>query len=591
MSAPALAPIAPELLAPLDTMLHAASPEQLTWLAGYVSGFRAAGAPRAVAPPVAPPAAPPATRTPLTILYATESGNSETLANAARKAAQRLGFAPRLRDMADATVAELASAGQMLVIASTWGEGDPPQRAEAFYAALLAADATRLPGLRFAVLALGDRAYANFCETGRRIDARLVELGAQRVRPIEECDLDYAAPARAWTEAALATLAPASEAAAADAALSEAAVIRVDFARAPATEDGPSAAAVEITERVRLNSSRSTAENWHVEVSLEGTGLRYEPGDAIGIAARNDPALVAGILDQTGLREDAALAAALIDRFDITTLTPPLIAAYAALSGEKRARDIAADPVFARERQLIDLLTAAPARLTSAQLTGLLRPLPPRLYSVASAPEAVGPSAHLLVAAVRWQAQGQARSGVVSGDLADRRAVGERLLVHVKPNPHFRLPEDPDRRIVMIGPGTGVAPFRGFLQRREAAGARGPSWLFFGARQFTHDFLYQLEWQDWLKSGVLSRMDVAFSRDQPEKIYVQDRLWEQRDALWRWLDDGAVVYVCGDAKAMARDVHAALLRVIADGAGTDADGAIAWLRTAQRDGRYKRDVY
>jgi sulfite reductase (NADPH) flavoprotein alpha-component len=587
----AAAPFAEDQLALIERLLRDASPEQVQWLSGYLAGFQAAAGPRATGPAL--PAAPAAPRPPLTILYATESGNAEALAGAARKAAQRLGFAAKLRDMADTTPAEVAQAGPLLVIASTWGEGDPPQRAEAFYAGLLGADAPAFAGVRFAVLALGDRAYVNFCETGRRIDARLAELGAERVAPLAECDLDYAAPARAWTETVLATLAPEPDAGAA--------VIRVDFARAPAEEApdaaalGPRVAEAEITERVLLSSSRSTAETWHVELALDGTGLTYEPGDAIGIAPRNNPALVEAVLAATGLTEDAPTRAALTARYDITTLTAAQVAAHAARTGDAALAGLAADPArvaaYLRDRQVIDLLEAAPARLNPAELTGLLRPLPPRLYSVASAPEAVDGAAHLLVASVRWQSHGRRRSGVASVDLADRRGAGDRISVHVKPNPHFRLPEDRDRPIVMIGPGTGIAPFRGFLQRREAAGAHGRNWLFFGARQFTHDFLYQLEWQDWLASGVLTRMDVAFSRDQPEKIYVQQRMWEARAELWRWLDDGAVTYVCGDAKAMARDVHATLLRIVAAGSGRDADGAAAWLRAAQQDGRYKRDVY
>jgi sulfite reductase (NADPH) flavoprotein alpha-component len=569
-------------LTQIERLLREASPEQVQWLSGYLAGFQAAAAPRAT---------PAAARAPLTILYATESGNAEALAAAARKTALRLGFAPKVIDMADTSPAQVAGTGPLLVIASTWGEGDPPQRAEAFCAALTAPNAPRFDGQRFAVLALGDRAYANFCATGRQIDARLAELGGERAAPLAECDLDFAAPARAWTDEILAILAPAEE--------PGAGVIRVDFARAPAAaEEAPTAprvAEAEIVERTVLSSSRSSAETWHVALSLAGTGLGYEPGDAIGIAPRNDPALVDSILEATGLAADAVLRAALSERYDITTLTGPQLGTYAALAGDPALAAVAADPAraasFLRERQVIDLLAAAPAPLSAAQLTGLLRPLPPRLYSVASAPEAASEAAHLLIAAVRWESHGRARSGVASVDLADRRRVGDRLSVHMKPNPHFRLPDDPDRPIVMIGPGTGVAPFRGFLQRREAAGARGRSWLFFGARQFTHDFHYQLEWQEWLAAGVLSRMDVAFSRDQPAKLYVQHRMWEARAELWRWLDEGAVVYVCGDAKAMARDVHAALLRIIAACGRRDADGAAEWLRAAQQDGRYKRDVY
>ena len=588
----AAAPFAPapfdeDQLGLLDRLLREATPEQMQWLSGYLAGYRAGGG-RALP---AAPAAPPAAKAKVTILYATESGNAEALAAAARKAAQKLSFAAKAVDLAELSPAQAAAAGPLLVIASTWGEGDPPQRAEAFHAALMAADAPRFDGVRYAVLALGDRAYANFCATGRQIDARLAELGGVRVAPLVECDLDYAAPARAWTEATLAALAPAEDGAA---------VIRVDFARAQpaaAAEDdaAPRVAEATITERILLNSSRSTTETWHVELSLAGSGLSYEPGDAIGIAPRNDPALVEEVLAATGLAADTALHATLSGGHDITTLTPGQIGAYAALTGDAALGELAADPAraaaFVRDRQVIDLLAAAPASLAPEQLLGLLRPLPARLYSVASAPEAVDGDAHLLIGAVRWNSHGRARKGVASTDVADRRGVGETLSVHVKPNPHFRLPADPARKVVMIGPGTGVAPFRGFLQRREAIGATGNTWLFFGARQFTHDFLYQLEFQDWLASGVLGRLDLAFSRDQPEKIYVQDRMWEARAALWHWLDDGAAVYVCGDAKAMARDVHTTLLRIVADATGKDAEAAASWLRAAAQDGRYKRDVY
>ncbi|MEO9189655.1 MAG: hypothetical protein ABI224_06575 [Acetobacteraceae bacterium] len=252
------------------------------------------------------------------------------------------------------------------------------------------------------------------------------------------------------------------------------------------------------------------------------------------------------------------------------------------------ATDAGRTAAFVRDRQVIDLLAVAPARLSTEQLTSLLRPLPPRYYSVASSRALLGDEAHLLVGAVRWHSHGRARHGVASVDMAERRAVGERLPVFVKRNQHFRLPADADRPIIMVGPGTGVAPFRAFLQQREAVGARGPSWLFFGARNFTHDFLYQLEFQDWLKSGVLSRMDVAFSRDQPETIYVQHRMWQARRELFRWLADGAILYMCGDATAMAKDVHATLLRIGEDQSGQDAAG---WLRGLQQGGQYLRDVY
>ena len=583
MLALAPAPYAEDQLAEIRRLLDASSPEQVQWLQGYLAGWQAAKAGR----PSAAPAAPPAGRTPLTILYATESGNAEALAGAARKVAARLGFAAKTLDMADATPEQVAKSGNLLLIASTWGEGDPPQRAEAFHAALMADSAPRFNAVRYAVLALGDRAYAKFCETGRRFDERLAALGGQRVADRVECDLDYEAPAKAWIDSSLRALEPSGDAA----------VIHVDFARAEA-EPAVSRARpfeAEVTELINLNSSRSTTETFHVELSLEGAGLAYEPGDSLGFLPSNDPRLVEDVLRAAGLDGDAALHGQLRDRLDITTLTREQVGAYAKLTGDAELTAVAADPervsAFVRDRQVIDLLAHAPARLSAEQLTGLLRPLPPRYYSVASSRAAVGEEGHLLIGAVRWQSHGRDRKGVASIDVAERRKAGDRLKVFLKPNTHFRLPADPDRPIIMVGPGTGVAPFRAFMQEREASGARGPSWLFFGARNFTHDFLYQLEWLDWLKSGVLTRMDVAFSRDQREKIYVQRRMWEARRELYKWLADGAALYVCGDATAMAKDVHATLLRIAADQAGQDAEAAAAWLRGLQQAGRYLRDVY
>ncbi len=576
----ATTPFAEDQLDQIRGLVSGATAEQRQWLSGYIAGFQAATEAPAV------PSAPPAAKAPLTILYGTESGNAEALAAAARKSATRLGFAAKVVDMADASPDQLAKAENLVVIASTWGEGDPPQRAEAFLAALNADNAPRLPDLRFAVLALGDRAYARFCETGKQIDTRLAALGATRAAARIDCDLDYQKPAAAWIDATLREIAPVQDAGAA--------VIHVDFVR-PQAEDRARVFEAEITAQINLNSSRSDVETYHVELSLAGSGLRYEPGDSLGFVPRNDPALVEDVLRVAGLSGDASLHEALSERFDITTLTRNQIADYAALTGDAGLRALSGDEArmaeFLSDRQFVDLLEAVPTELKAEQLTGLLRPLPPRLYSVASSQAAVGDEAHLLIGAVRWSSHGRARHGVASIDVAERRGVDATLPVYVKPNPHFRLPADPAAPIIMIGPGTGVAPFRAFLQHREATGARGRSWLFFGARRFTHDFLYQLEWQDWLESGVLSRIDLAFSRDQRAKIYVQDRLWEARRDVFTWLEDGAHVYICGDAKAMAKDVHAMLLRIIADQSGKDEDGATAYLRDVQRAGRYLRDVY
>ncbi len=579
--AQATTPFAEDQLGEIYRLVSGATAGQRLWLSGYVAGFQAAMEAPAVT------AAPPTAKAKLTILYATESGNAEALAGAARKTAARLGFAAKAVDMMDTTPEQIAGAENLLVIASTWGEGDPPQRAEGFLAALLAEGSPRLAGLRFAVLALGDRAYAKFCETGKQIDARLEALGGTRIAARIDCDLDFQKPAAGWIDTTLREIAPAQE--------QGAAVIHVDFARPGTAEDRTRAFDAEITAQINLNSSRSDVETHHVELSLAGAGIAYEPGDSLGFVPRNDPALVADVLRLAGQDADSALHTALTERFDITTLTRAQIADYAALTGGATLRAVVEDATraaeFLHERQFVDLLQAAPNKLTAEQLTALLRPLPPRLYSVASSRAAVGEEAHLLIGAVRWHSHGRARNGVASIDVVEQRGVGSTLPVYLKPNPHFRLPADPAAPIVMIGPGTGVAPFRAFMQQREASGASGRNWLFFGARRFTYDFLYQLEWQDWLQSGVLSRIDLAFSRDQRRKIYVQHRMWEARRDLFAWLEDGAAVYVCGDVKAMAKDVHAMLLQVIAAQSGRDADGAAAYLREMQRAGRYLRDVY
>jgi sulfite reductase (NADPH) flavoprotein alpha-component len=573
---PDTAPFAQEEIAALNRVISVTTAEQRAWLSGYLAGLQAASGSQA-----AVPAAPPAKRAPLTILFGTESGNAEALAGQVRKAAAKLGFAAKVVDMSDFSPAQAAATENLVVIASTWGEGDPPQRAVDFYEGLLAGDAPRFEKTRFAVLALGDRAYAQFCEIGRKIDERLAALGGARIADRIECDLDFETPAAGWIDSTLERLN--AEVGIKDAGAS---VIHVDFARPGA--DAPSRTRpfeAEITEHVRLTGSRSTSDTHHVAVSLEGSGILYEPGDSLGVIPSNDPALVDAVLQAAGLSGDT-LRDALTDRLDITTLTAKQIEDFARETGTPA---LPAD--WAAGRQIVDLLETAPGALTAEQLTALLRPLPPRYYSIASSRKAVGEEAHLLVAGLRYSTHGRERAGVASVDITARHGEGDRLKVFLRPNPHFRLPADQDRPVIMVGPGTGLAPFRGFLQEREATGAAGKNWLVYGHRNYTHDFLYQLELQDWLKDGVLSRLDVAFSRDQPEKRYVQNALWEVRSDLYAWLKDGAALYVCGDANAMAKDVHTMLLRILADQGKQDEAAAKAELDAIRRDGRYLRDVY
>ncbi len=588
---PANAPFPPDAIAALNKVIGDTSPTQRSWLSGFLAGIEAAAAAPAVA-------AASVVRPALTVLFATESGNSEALARKAAKDAGRLGFAARVLDAADAAPADLAKARNLLVIASTWGEGEPPQRATGLVGALLADAAPRMDGVTYAVLALGDHAYAQFCETGRVLDERLAALGGRRAAPRLECDLDYDAPAAAWLATTLKEFRGEQDAAAAS-------VIHVDFghAAAPASEQAHDKAnpfQAEITDLVNLNSSRSAKQTVHVELSLQGSGLAYEPGDAIGVVPHNDPATVDAVLSAAGLPGDVALHKALTTKHDVTTLTGHLVRGLAELTGDKALQELAGDAgrlgAFLPGRHVVDLLEAYPNRLTPAQLTGLLRTLPPRLYSVASSRKLVGDEAHLLVSAVRYETHGRARGGVASTHIADRRKTGDTLPIYVKPNAHFRLPADPTTPVIMIGPGTGVAPFRAFMQERDALGVGsgaggGRTWLFFGDQRYTHDFLYQLEWQDLLARGLLTRLDVAFSRDQDRKIYVQHRLWERRRELHAWMQDGGHVYVCGDQSRMAKDVHATLRDVIADQGAVTPEAAEAQLAEMKRAGRYLLDVY
>ena len=576
---PKTAPFAPDDIAALNAIVARASAEQRSWLSGFLAGFEAAQGP-AVAH------APPRAKQQLMIAYGSESGNAEGLALKARKAAQKMGLDAKVYDLADVTMDMLAKAQNVVVYVSTWGEGEPPQRAVDFFQAFMAPTAPRLEKTNFAVLALGDTAYAQFCATGQAFDRRFEELGARRVVDRVDLDLDFAKAAQAWTEKTLKAFEPndASK------------VVHVDFKTSSAnaeerevefTQDNPLEA--ELTALVNLNGSGSTRETWHVELSSSRLGFVYEPGDAIGVLPSNDPALASHVLDAVGLGSDSHLHKALVSSHDITTLTKPIVSAYAKLTGRADVAALAqgdAFPAYAADRQLVDLFADHRETLTPAQLLGLLRPLPGRLYSVASSQAAHEGEAHLLVGAVRWESHGRKRNGVASTFFADHRKIGDTARIYIKPNRHFRLPQDDHRPIIMIGAGTGVAPYRAFVEQRAAAGSKGKSWLFFGERNYTNDFLYQLEWQDHLAEKSLTRIDVAFSRDQPEKIYVQHRLWEQRKDVLSWIEDGAHLYVCGDEKGMAKDVEAMLIRILG---GEEAGRAkLAELRKACR---YQRDVY
>ena len=582
---PKTAPFAEEEINLLNRVVGPATAVQRAWLAGFLAGLDASSLPAGIE---LLPAAPARPAEPFTIVYASESGNCEKLANDLAKAARKNGLKPTLIDIADLELAQLGAAKRLVFIAATWGEGEPPARATRAYGELMGEGAPRLDGVEFGVLALGDTAYAEFCAIGRRIDERLAALGGKRVVERVDCDLDFAQPASAWIGDALKVLTPRD----ANRGQGNGQVIAVDFGK-PAAAPNTDIVEAEISEHVNLSSSRSHKETVHIALAFGDGAPAYEPGDSLDLYAENDPAYVDELLKHAGLAGDDKLRAELIKSRDVTTLSLKTVETYAAQTGHQYVKALIAAGQ-AKEwivgGQLIDLIATFPIALTPDHLRAVTRPLAPRAYSIASSRREVGDEAHLLISAVRYETHGRARKGVASNYAAERLKRGGRVRVELKRNKHFALPAD-DRDIIMVGPGTGVAPFRAFVQERRATAAAGRSWLFFGDRQFTHDFLYQLDWQEALRDGALTRMDVAFSRDTPEKIYVQHKLWEKRRDLIEWLDGGANFYVCGDAKNMAKDVRAALVRAYADVKALSPEAAEQAVANLERDRRYLQDTY
>ena len=602
----------------LDKLLPSLDPHQMTWLAGYLAGLSdvgspptAAGAARVAAGTAA--AAAPATP-PVTVLYASQTGNCAWLAQETARRLEARGFAVTLTTMAATKPRKLKGVSRLLVLVSTQGDGVPPDNGLLFYEDLLSKKAPALEGLRYSVLALGDVSYEDFCTIGRTVDRRLAELGAQPLHPRVDCDLDFQEPSEGWMSGVIEALAREAQPAVSAGAQAGSAAGGVAVATAGSAA---SAAAVsnsrfhpfesEILENINLNGQGSGKETHHIELSLEGAGLAFEPGDSIGIYPQNDPHLVDLLIGEMGWRaeepvpvsktEERPLRDALARHYEITVLTRPLLQAAATFSrdGLRELVRPEKDPelqAYVHGRDLLDLardfsLKGTPAR----DFLRTLRRIPPRLYSIASSRAASPDEVDLVIVAVRYESNGRKRSGVFSVQCAERLEPGDRIPIYVNSNPAFRMPADPDAPIIMIGPGTGVAPFRSFLQERQEKGMTGETWLFYGDRRFKTDFLYQVDWLQWLKSGALTRMDVAFSRDGREKLYVQHRMIERSHDLFRWLEDGASIYVCGDEKSMAPDVNAALERIIAAEGGMSGEKATEYLARLREANRYQRDVY
>jgi len=535
----------------------------------------------------------------VTLIHGTQTGNSHRLSERLRERVEGLGLQARNLRACDYPLRELKHERLVHFVVSTQGDGDPPDDARALFDFLLSPRAPRLEQLSYSVLALGDSSYSKYCEAGRVLDERLAQLGATRLAPRVECDVDFEDVAAPWIDEAASS---AREALGAPLGLAQP-IAPAPAAAAPFSRETPFVA--EVLANQRITGREASKDVRHVELSLEGSGLTYAPGDSLGVWPVNPPQLVEGILALLALdgaalveREDRTLPLSrwLAEELEITRLSRPFLVRHAELSGAasltgmldaERRDELAA---LLRDWQVIDVLRTYPARWQPVDLVFALRRLSPRLYSIASSSARVGDEAHLTVAVVEYEAFGERHVGAASDFLATREP-GERVRVFIETNDRFRLPEDGSRDVIMIGPGTGVAPFRAFVQERAESGASGRNWLFFGERHFTSTFLYQAEWQAALREGALDRIDLAFSRDQEARIHVQQRIRERGADVFGWLEGGAHVYVCGDARAMAADVHAALVDVIIEHGGMSRDDAEGYLATLRDERRYQRDVY
>jgi sulfite reductase (NADPH) flavoprotein alpha-component len=595
----------------LGRLLPTLTSDQIMWLSGYLAAMRAKAAPEEAAgdrPAGGGEAAPrtaglAATATAqATVLYGSQTGNAKRLAeNLARRLHQR-NVAVTLSCMSEFRPANLKKVQHLFLLVSTHGEGEPPDKAKLFHEFLHGKRAPRLEGLRYAVLGLGDLSYKAFCQMGKDFDRRLEQLGAERIEPRADCDVDFEDAAAAWTDRVLASLGDAPSAA----AITAAAAVGASAAPAAAVYSRSRPFFAEVLENLNLNGRGSDKETRHLKLLMEGSGLEFAPGDSLGIYPQNQPELVQQLIEQMGWDAEQAVPAgkqerplrqALTEHYEITVLTRPLLEQAAVFSRDGLAELVHRQPeekldAYVRGRDLLDLVRDfGLARAPAPEFVRMLRKMPARLYSIASSGRANGDEVDLLLGTVRYQAHERPRLGTCTGYCAERLRPGDRVPVYVQSNDNFRLPADPAAPLIMVGPGTGVAPFRAFLEDREESGSPGKTWLFFGDRRFRTDFLYQTDWLRWLKLGVLTRMDVAFSRESGEKVYVQHRMAEHGRELFAWLEEGAYFYVCGDATAMAADVHAALEAIVARHSGAGPAAAREYVSRLQQQGRYQRDVY
>jgi len=583
----------------LTELTQGLDPGALNWLSGYFAGVAQSAQP-ARAPALVPATAPAASPVrPLTILYGSQTGNAQRLAKALAERIEKQGLATKLIRADRYAGKDLKEEQLLYIVISTQGDGDPPDDSLGFVEFLGSRRAPRLPQLKYAVLGLGDSSYPDFCGTARKIDARLEELGAKRLIDLGTADLDVETVADPWQDQAL-------EHAQNELRQTEAPTASVTPLRpkaAKVSRENPYLA--ELLSSYPITAPGSDKDIRHLEISLEGGQLSYQPGDALGVWPTQSTTLVESVIATLGLDADETIEIKNVTRTlrewlshhrELTQLTRPFLAAHAELAQSDELARLLNDD--AREelrqlldtQQLLDILRRYPAAWTAQALVQTLRPLTPRMYSIASSQSSVEDEVHLTLANVAYEYQGEQRWGVASNYLCSLEE-GQRLPIFIEENSRFHLPADPSRDVIMIGPGTGVAPFRAFVQERSARRASGRNWLFFGNPHFHTDFLYQVEWQRALADGDLHRLDLAFSRDQQDKVYVQDRLFEHAAELYEWIQGGAHVYVCGDANRMAKDVQRALLLIARQQGGLDEAQARQWLDDLAAQGRYARDVY
>ncbi len=588
-------PLTSSQLSALEQVTRELTPEQILWLSGYLEG-RLAGIQSNGKETTAIAAidSPAETSANLTILFGTETGRSEALAAKLAEKATGKNIKVHVVSMYDYNPRKLKEENNIAVIVSTHGEGEPPAMAEDFHKFITNGRATRMENVNYSILALGDKSYKHFCQTGMDIDSAFSRLGAESITPLIKCDVDYEEEAEAWMNLLLQKIAPAKGKTKNGRDVVK--KIVTDYSR-----NNPFMAT--LLEKVKITGRDSDKEVYHLELSLEGSGLNYEPGDAAGIITQNPALLVEQIIQKAGFKSsdtitlktgEISIEKAFTHHLEITLLTREVIQSYFIKTGNNELETLLGNDHLLDEylygNDLLDLLEDFPFEWEAQDLADILRPLPPRLYSISSSQENVGEELHLTVSVVRYQRKNRNRTGACSSYLSLCLDKGHKVPVYIEKNPKFRLPAN-GSPIIMVGAGTGIAPYRAFMQHRESLGVDGDSWLFFGDRRFQSDFLYQLEWQKLLKTKHLKKMEVAFSRDQKEKVYIQHKLFEHRTEIFQWLEKGAYFYLCGDRKNLANDVNKTLLEIIRTEGGVNKEEAISYVKQLKRQKRFQYDVY